>query len=167
MSSDPYPGVMPTTPEAPWLSTEEDRAWRALWSLMTWLPTRLDAQLRAESGMSLAEYGALSQISEAPERTVRLGELAASANMTLSHLSRVIARMERAGWVTRFPDPEDGRFTLGRLTPEGWEQVAAAAPRHVRTVRRYVFDALTQEQVAALGGAATVIAGLVAPPGRR
>lgn len=157
---------MTPTPQPPWLDESEDRAWRAVWALMTWLPTRLDAQLREEAGMSLVEYNALSQISEAPERTVRLSELAVSANMTLSHLSRVIARMERAGWVTRYPDPRDGRFTLGQLTEEGWDQVRRAAPGHVRAVRRYVLDALGPEQVAALGGIAGVIAGRVAPEQR-
>ena len=157
---------MATTPEAPWLSEEEDRTWRAVWALMTWLPTRLDAQLRAEAGMSLAEYNALSQISEAPERTLRLGELAATANMTLSHLSRVMTRMEKQGWVTRLPDPQDGRFTLGRLTEVGWEQVARAAPGHVRAVRRYVLDDLTPAEVEDLGGAAAVIARAVAAPQR-
>lgn len=158
---------MATTPEAPWLSEEEDRTWRAVWALMTWLPTRLDAQLRTEAGMSLAEYNALSQISEAPERTLRLGELAVTANLTLSHLSRVMARMEKQGWVTRLPDPEDGRFTLGRLTDAGWGQVSRAAPGHVRAVRRYVLEELSPEEVTALGGAAAIVARAVAPPSRR
>lgn len=48
--------------------------------------------------------------------------------MTLSHLSRVVSRLERAGWVRRIPDPTDGRCTLARLTDEGWRKVAAAVP---------------------------------------
>jgi DNA-binding MarR family transcriptional regulator len=115
--------------------------------------------------MSLAEYGALSQISEAPGRSLRLSDLARSANMTLSHLSRVIGRMERAGWVERVPDPHDGRSTLGRLTDAGWEKVEQAAPGHVRIVRELVFDALDPAQVRALGGATAVIARLVGPAG--
>lgn len=158
---------MATTSETPWLDEDENRAWRAVWALMTWLPTRLDAQLRAEAGMSLAEYNALSQISEAAERTLRLGELAVTANMTPSHLSRVMTRMERQGWVTRLPDPEDGRFTLGRLTEAGWEQVSRAAPGHVRAVRRYVLEGLSPKELTALGGAAEVVARAVAPQSRR
>lgn len=163
MSSNAYPGVMTATPAAPWLDPNEARAWRALWAVMTWLPARLDAQLRADSGMSLAEYGALSQISEAPGRSLRLSDLARSANMTLSHLSRVIGRMERVGWVERVPDPHDGRSTLGRLTEAGWEKVRQAAPEHVRIVRELVFASLDPAQVEAFGGAAEVIARLVAP----
>lgn len=158
---------MPITPEVRWLDDTEDRAWRAVWTLMTWLPTRLDAQLRAEAGMSLAEYNALSQISEAPRRTLRLSELGQIANMTLSHLSRVITKMEQAGWVTRAPDPADGRATVAVLTPAGWDKVVATAPGHVAAVRRYVLDDLTPQQVTELGGAAGLIADRVTPPSLR
>ena len=87
---------------------------------MRWPPVRLDARLRAEAGLSLAECNALSQISEAPERTVRLSELAAGADTTLLLPSRVISLLEKAGWVVRSPDPQDGRYTLGHLTEAGW-----------------------------------------------
>ena len=59
-----------------WLSSQEDETWRAVWAMMTWLPVRLDAQLRDDAGLSLADH-ALSQISEAPERTLRLSTVAA------------------------------------------------------------------------------------------
>ncbi|MGJ3561840.1 MarR family winged helix-turn-helix transcriptional regulator [Streptomyces sp. INA 01156] len=119
---------MESEQEARWLAPEESEAWLALWTMTVWLPVRLDAQLRQDSALSLPEYHALSQISMAPDRTLRLSELAAVANMTLSHLSRVVSRLEKAGWVRRVPDPTDGRYTLARLTDEGWHKVAAAAP---------------------------------------
>lgn len=156
---------MTTSTEARWLSDDEDRAWRAVWAMMTWLPARLDAQLRADAGLSLADYRALSQISEMPDRTMRLSELAAATNMTLSHLSRVIARLEKAGWVTRSPDPQDGRYTLGRLTDSGWEKVVATAPGHVEAVRHHFLDNLSAEQVKVLGEAAALVADAVAPAG--
>lgn len=156
---------MTTSTEARWLGDDEDRAWRAVWAMMTWLPARLDAQLRADAGLSLADYRALSQISETPDRTMRLSELAAATNMTLSHLSRVIARLEKAGWVTRSPDPRDGRYTLGRLTDSGWEKVVATAPGHVEAVRHHFLDNLSAEQVQVLGEAAALVADAVAPAG--
>ncbi|KAB1645310.1 MarR family transcriptional regulator [Gulosibacter chungangensis] len=146
-----------------WLDSNEVDTWLQLWSMVAWLPTRLDAQLREDAGLSLAEYHVLSQISMAPERRIRLSELAEVANITISHLSRVVSRMENAGWVRREPDPTDGRATLGVLTEAGWEKVVATAPGHVATVRRYVFDNLTPEQVRALGDAATEIVAAVAP----
>lgn len=148
-----------------WLNPEETEAWLALWSMMTWLPTRLDAQLRQDSGLTHPEYHALSQISMAPDRTVRLSELAMVSNMTLSHLSRVVSRLEKAGWVRRSPDPDDGRYTLASLTDAGWTTVQEAAPGHVEAVRRYVFDALSPEQVRVLGDAAASVVDRVNPPG--
>lgn len=151
-----------TASETRWLTPAEDQTWRAIWALTTWLPVRLDSQLRATAGISQAEYNALSQISEAPEATIRLSEVAAASNMTLSHLSRVITRLEKAGLVTRFPDPGDGRYTLGQLTDAGLAKVVEAAPGHVEEVRGCVFDQLSDEQVRALGEAAAVIVEAVA-----
>lgn len=162
-----YAPGMATTAEPRWLDREEDRTWRAVWAMMTWLPVRLDTQLRAEAGLSLAEYNALSQISEAPDHAMRLGDLAARTNMTLSHLSRVVSRLEKHGWVTRSPDPQDGRYTLGRLTDAGWEKVQTVAPGHVEAVRRALFDTLSADQAHALGEAAVLIADAVLPPGAR
>ncbi|QGU03431.1 MarR family winged helix-turn-helix transcriptional regulator [Corynebacterium comes] len=148
-----------------WLSPGEMDTWLSLWSVLEWLPVRLDAQLREDAGVSLAEYNALSQISIAPDASVRMSELAVVANMKLPHLSRVITRLEKAGWVRRIPDPADGRYTLAQLTDDGKIKVAAAAPGHVEAVRAYVFDGLSPEQVAALGAAAARIVEAVDAPG--
>lgn len=156
---------MSNTSQMRWLTEEEDYTWRAVWSLMTWLPAKLDAQLREDHGLSLYEYYALSQISEAPDRSIRLSQLAGITNMTLSHLSRVISRMMKSGWVERVTDPEDGRYTLGRLTDAGWDKVVEMAPGHVEAVQQAIFDQLTDEQVHALGAASARIAEAVSPHG--
>lgn len=156
---------MSNTSETRWLTEDEDFTWRAVWSLMTWLPTKLDAQLREDHGLSLYEYYALSQISEAPGRAIRLSELAGITNMTLSHLSRVISRMMKAGWVERVTDPQDGRYTLGQLTDAGWDKVVEMAPGHVEAVRHAIFDQLTDEQMRALGESAARVAEAVSPHG--
>lgn len=154
---------MPNDSAPRWLTAEEDATWRDLWSVMTWLPVRLEAQLRAEAGLALVEYHVLSQLSEAPGRTVRLSRLAAVTNTTLSHLSRVMTRLEKAGWVTRSPDPADGRATLGHLTEAGWAKVEQSAPAHVEAVRQVLFDQLTGEQSRQLGRAAGLVADAVVP----
>ena len=59
----------------------------------------------------------------------------------------MVGRLEKRGWVRRTPDPEDGRYTLAVLTDQGWAKVARAAPGHVETVRRLVFDPLTKAQI--------------------
>ena len=80
------------------------------------------------------------------ERTLRMSELAAFAEGSLSRLSQVVSRLESRGWVQRTPDPSDGRYTLAVLTEDGWDKVVATAPGHVEEVRRLVFDPLTRSQ---------------------
>ncbi|WP_018296349.1 MarR family winged helix-turn-helix transcriptional regulator [Corynebacterium lubricantis] len=150
--------------EPDWLTSDEQDAWVSLWTVMEWLPGRLDAQLQSDSGLSLAEYNALSQISMAPEATIRLSELAVLANMKLPHLSRVMTRLEKAGWVTRFPDPSNGRYTLAQLTESGVAKVKEAAPGHVSAVREYVIGSLSPAQIQAMTEVNSAIAGAIDAP---
>jgi DNA-binding MarR family transcriptional regulator len=68
-------------------------------------------------------------------------------NATLPRLSRVMNRLEDAGYVRREPCPADRRATNVVLTDDGWNKVVQAAPGHVRTVRKVAIDTLTDEQV--------------------
>ncbi|MFN2555392.1 MAG: MarR family winged helix-turn-helix transcriptional regulator [Nitriliruptorales bacterium] len=138
------------TPEEPreprWLGPDERRAWLALASVVMRLGPALDAQLRRDAGISHFEYTVMAALSEAPDRTMRMSELAALAEGSLSRLSQVVTRLEKRGWVRRAPDPADGRYTLAILTDAGWDKVVATAPGHVNEVRRIVFDPLTKTQ---------------------
>ena len=130
-----------------WLSEDEQRAWITLAGALMKVPAALDAQLQRDAGLSYFEYAVLSWLSMQPERTTRMSDLAELVNSSLSRLSHLARRLEKQGWLTRRPDPTDGRYTLATLTEEGWEKVAAAAPGHVEAVRRVVFDPLTKTQV--------------------
>ena len=126
-----------------WLNADEKEAWTGLVSMLLLLPGRLEAPLQQESGLSLFDYLVLSHVSEAPDRRIRMSELAHLANGSLSRLSNVVKRFERRGWVVRYPDPDDGRYTVASLTDEGYEVVVAAAPTHLRSVRQFVLDPLS------------------------
>ncbi|WP_084401600.1 MarR family winged helix-turn-helix transcriptional regulator [Lentzea albidocapillata] len=128
------------------------------------LPGRLEAPLQQESGLSLFDYLVLSHVSEAPDRRIRMSELAHLANGSLSRLSNVVKRFEQRGWVVRFPDPDDGRYTIASLTDEGYEVVAAAAPTHLRTVRQFVLDPLTAADRQALTRIAAKLSVTIPPP---
>jgi DNA-binding MarR family transcriptional regulator len=110
------------------------------------LPGALDAQLQRDAGISHFEYLVLSGLSMRPERTMRMSDLAAFSEGSLSRLSQVVSRLEKRDWVRRTPDPTDGRATLATLTDAGWEKVKASAPGHVEEVRTLVFDSLTRAQ---------------------
>jgi DNA-binding MarR family transcriptional regulator len=129
-----------------WLTAQERASWLALAAMLIKLPYALDAQLQRDAGLSHFEYQVLAGLSEAPERSLRMSDLAVLANGSLSRLSHVVNRLEKRGWVRRTPDPADGRFTLAVLTETGWDKVVQTAPGHVEAVRNFVFDALTEEQ---------------------
>jgi DNA-binding MarR family transcriptional regulator len=138
---------MTDRPGAAWLTEDERAAWLRLIAIVELLPGVLDAELRADAGLTHFEYFVLAMLSEAPERTLRMTALAQRTNATLSRLSHVVNRLEGRQLVERYPCPEDGRATNARLTPAGWDAVVAAAPGHVATVRHHVLDPLTPTQV--------------------
>ena len=152
--------------DTPWLDDDERAAWLRLIAVVELLPGVLDAQLRADSGLTHFEYFVLAMLSDAPERTLRMTALARRTNATLPRLSHVVSRLEDRGLVERFPCPEDGRATNARLTPSGWDAVAAAAPGHVETVRRHVLDPLSPTQLRQLRGIGDALLARLDPDGR-
>ena len=152
--------------EVRWLDDGERAAWLRLVAVVELLPGVLEAQLRAEAGLTHFEYFVLAMLSEAPERTLRMTALAQRTNATLSRLSHVARRLEDRGLLERFPCPEDGRATNARLTQAGWEEVVAAAPGHVDTVRRHVLDPLTRPQVEQLRNIADALLTRLDPDAR-
>jgi len=77
--------------------------------------------------------------------------LAEWTNVSMSHLSRIVNRLEHRGLVRREPDPTDGRFTNAILTDQGFQTIADAAPAHVAHVRSIVIDVLSPEQLRRFG----------------
>ena len=133
-----------------WLNTEESAAWVRLVALAELLPGALDAQLLRDAGLTHFEYAALMSIADAPDRTMRMTELASRTNATLPRLSHVARRLEERGLIERFPCPEDRRATNATITTAGLQLIADAAPGHVETVRANVLDALSPEQLGQL-----------------
>src|SRR6478672_3011710 len=91
-------------PEPRWLSPEERAAWLSLVGVMVKLPAALDAQLQRDSGLSYFEYMVLAMLSEQRDRLMRMSELAAAINASLSRLSHIAKRLEGPGFITRQPD---------------------------------------------------------------
>jgi DNA-binding MarR family transcriptional regulator len=143
----PQASTQASTAEPRWLTGPEQDAWRAIAALMLQLPGPLDAQLQQDSGLTLFEYLVLSSLSMEPEHTARMSGLARLSNGSLSRLSNVAKRLEDRGWISRAADPDDGRYTVARLTPSGRRLVTAAAPGHATAVRQLLIDPLTTAQL--------------------
>jgi DNA-binding MarR family transcriptional regulator len=139
-----------TTERVRWLSRDQERAWRALASLVHQLRFALECQLERDSDLSFIEYHALARLSEEPDHRLRMSELAAATNGSLSRLSHLVKRLEGWGYVRREPDPTDGRFTIAVLTEAGYSKLVAAAPAHVAAVRQLVIDEFNAAELAQL-----------------
>ena len=147
-----------------WLDDEEQRAWRGYLLMSRLLDEALDRQLQRDSGLAHTHYGVLVALSEAPDHTLRMSDLASLQRFSQSRLTHAIARLERDGYVERRQCAEDRRGQFAVLTPAGMAALRAAAPGHVAEVRKRVFDRLTLEQVEALEDiCATLLEGLDPP----
>jgi DNA-binding MarR family transcriptional regulator len=145
-----------------WLTAEEQCTWRNFVTAWGALLAAVDSQLQRDSGMPLAYYEILVRLSEAPDRALRMTQLAEASSSSKSRLSHAVARLEERGWVRRMDCPTDRRGQLAQLTEEGFAALSAAAPGHVEQVRRSLFDSLTPEQ---LGQLAEISSALLATAG--
>jgi DNA-binding MarR family transcriptional regulator len=125
------------------------------------LPTLLDRQLERDEGISNFEYSVMARLSMTETHTMRLSDLAAQCDSTQPRLSKLMVRFEQQGWVTRTPDPHNGRYTLATLTDAGLKKVEQSAPAHVERVRQLVFEPLTAAQQRHLGAALARVAALI------
>jgi len=144
--------------EPRWLNEAEMAAWLPLVRLVTLLPQALDRQLRDEAGISHVYYQILAMLSGAPDRSLRMSELARLTAISVSRLSHAVASLEERGWVTRSTCTQDRRGQFAQLTDAGLRVLEETAPGHVAEVRRLVFDRLSPEQVAQLRDLAATLA---------
>jgi DNA-binding MarR family transcriptional regulator len=135
------------------LSTDEFKVIRALHPGFVTMMRQLDADLQREHRMSHPEYVALMFLSEAPDRTLGLSELARRCQQSLSAISRTVGRMEAQGLVRREQSSQDARAYNAVLTDAGLTRLRQAVPTHVVSLRRYLFDHLDGIDLNALGDA--------------
>jgi DNA-binding MarR family transcriptional regulator len=126
-----------------WLTPTEMKAWRRYILASRRLIDELDSDL-GEHDLSMPDYEILVQLSEAPDRKMRMSELAANALLSRSRLSHRMKVMEKAGWVKREACPVDKRGYFAVMTAKGWKAIVAAAPDHVESVRTRFMDHLTK-----------------------
>ena len=154
------------TGDTRWLDDREQRTWRAFLAAQRLLFDRLERQLQRDAGMPQAYYEILVQLSEAPDRTLRMSQLADSSLTSRSRLSHAVARLESAGWVRRRACTEDRRGAWAELTPDGLAKLESVAPGHVETVRADLFDPLTRDQQDALREVSEVLVAHLSDPVR-
>jgi DNA-binding MarR family transcriptional regulator len=134
-----------------WLDQQEHQTWRSYLAATRLLGSQLDRELQRDSGIPHTYYEILVRLSEAPDRRLRMSDLADASESSRSRLSHAVARLVTTGWVSRESCPTDRRGAFATLTDAGFKALADAAPAHVESVRKHLFDRLTREQVIQLG----------------
>lgn len=155
------PGPRSRVREAPveprWLTDDQQRDWRSFFYAIVRLQEALDRDLLHEFGIPHGYYDIFVRLSEAPERSMRMSELASATRSSRSRLSHAVARLEEAGWVERESCETDRRGQIAHLTDAGLALLTRAAPNHVESVRAYLVDPLTDEQLRVLGEVGRVV----------
>ena len=122
------------------LTSEEELLWRALMRILVVLPRHLDADLVRAAGLTANEYKTLMGLSEAPDRELRMAELANATGLSASRVTRLVDDLQARGFVVKRACATDGRGNVARLTPRGLARLESAWPAHLASVRRRVFD---------------------------
>jgi DNA-binding MarR family transcriptional regulator len=141
------------------LSETELRAWQALLHAHQQVTRALDAELRTEHGISMADYDVLLRLARAPERMLRMTELAERVMMSPSGLTRVVDRLVKARLVRRDRVETDARVMLACLTDRGWQLLRRAAKTHLRGIREHFTERLSQTQLRNVASGLEVITG--------
>lgn len=134
---------------ARWSEVHAD-AWIGLLETHKRLVRGLDAELEAEHGLSLSALEALGRLASAPERSLRLSDLADECGLSLSRISRIIDALQARGLVERRGIDSDARAVLAHLTQAGLRLVKAAQCSHFAAVQRTFFEHLTPQEIGAL-----------------
>jgi len=133
-----------------WLDEDEQRTWRLFMVAIKLLQEQLDRDVDHDTDVPSAYYEVLVRLSEAPDRRLRLCELADQSQSSRSRLSHSLARLETLGWIGREVCDSDRRGAFAVLTDEGYAALEAAAPVHVASVRTHLLDQLDAEQLTQL-----------------
>src|SRR5215210_859426 len=137
------------TPSPIWLDPDEMAAWTLYIDSLGKLQALLEADL-APHGLTMGDYEVLVHLSEAPEKNLRMCDLARRLRLSPSGLTRRLDGLVRGGLVRREASEQDRRVMLATLTPKGVEVLTRAAPDHVAGVRRHFFDHLDRDGIRAL-----------------
>ena len=135
------------------LNERELDAWRAFLLAHAVVMRRLEAELSAGVGMSLAHYDVLVQLAHAAGRRLRMHELADRVLLSRSGITRVVDRLEADGLVERRACPSDARGSFAVLTETGLSRLRAATPVHLAGVRRHFIEPLVADEIAVLTAA--------------
>jgi DNA-binding MarR family transcriptional regulator len=141
------------------LSATEEALWRAMMRIVKIIPRHLDSDLIRGAGLTASEYTTIMHLSEAPNRELRMADLANATDLSASRMTRLVDDLQSRGLVTKTASSSDARGNVARLTPRGMAKLKSAWPVHLDSVRRRFLDYI---DAAAVEGVAKALAEVAA-----
>src|ERR1700693_4626670 len=139
-----------STGEQETLSEGELRAWRGLLRAHACLARRLDAELESAHGPPLTSYEVLQRLGDASAGRMRMRDLADSAQLSRSGLTRLVDRLQREELLERCSCEDDARGSFACLTRTGRERLSEARVTHLAVVREHFFSHFSEGELSAL-----------------
>ena len=133
------------------LSGREERVWRDVARFLVVAPRLLDEDLRKGANISLSEYAVLVHLSEAETGQLRVSELADLADLSGSHVTRIIGDLAGGGFVVKNRNPADGRGIDVQITKAGLSRLRDAYPVHLASVRRRIMNQVEPKALSCFG----------------
>lgn len=121
--------------------------WRAFLLAHARIVRRLDEELRLEHDLTLGEYDALLTIAQAPDRRIRMRQLADEVILSKSGVTRLVDRLVDDGLVERSACLADARGAEAVLTEEGLARLRAASRTHLRGIGEHFLGVLDADQI--------------------
>lgn len=133
------------------LCPAELAAWRGLLRVHANVLKALDAEMEATHGVPLTSYEVLIQLADAPDRRMRMCDLADSVLLSRSGMSRLVDRLERDGLLVRCACSHDARGAFACITEAGLALLEQARPTHVSGIRRRFLEQFSEDELRILG----------------
>jgi DNA-binding MarR family transcriptional regulator len=114
------------------------------------LTRRLSGDLLENHGLTLNDYEVLLHLAVAPDRRLRRVDLAERIVLTPSGITRLLAGLERAGYVDRAACDTDARVVYAVVTDAGVEKLHEARPTHLEGIRAAFADRFSEDELSAL-----------------
>jgi DNA-binding MarR family transcriptional regulator len=153
------------------LTPTEEALWRAVMRIVKVIPRHLDSDLIRGAGLTASEYTTIMHLSEAPNRELRMADLAIATDLSASRMTRLVDDLQSRGFVTKTASSSDARGNVARLTPRGMAKLKTAWPVHLASVRSRFFDtvdaAVVEDVARALGQVAVHLEDTSAEPRAR
>jgi DNA-binding MarR family transcriptional regulator len=141
------------------LSPAEEELWRAVMRMVKLIPRHLDSDMIRDAGLTASDYTTIMYTSEAPNRELRMSDLATATDLSASRMTRLVDDLQSRGLVTKTASSSDARCNVASLTPRDVAKLRSAWPVHLASVRRRFFDHLGASTVEAVASNLSQVAG--------